>query len=185
MDHRRHIKLYHLFVQRIPVTIAQRRILPVAAGWIGVQVAADEAVLQHAALQLGDAILRRYAGGLWQHADTDKVTRKQCTDAVDQLVACGSPRLTGGRIAQMVSHAGGTRRADRKIGSAFLLQLQLAAHDAGADLVVADSGARWCRLALRVCRNLLGAPGLVLARRRGVMPMAVDDHGSSQMSLSG
>ena len=43
MDHRRHVELDHLLVERIPLAVGQRRVGPVAARRIGIQVAADEA----------------------------------------------------------------------------------------------------------------------------------------------
>ena len=52
VDHRRHVELDHLFVERIPVLVGERRRGPVAAGRIGVQVAADEPELVDAALEL-------------------------------------------------------------------------------------------------------------------------------------
>ena len=76
VDHRRHVELDHLLVERIPVLVGQRRILPVAARRIGVQVAADEAELLDAALELGDAVGRRHAGVLRQLAHADEVLRK-------------------------------------------------------------------------------------------------------------
>jgi hypothetical protein len=179
MDHRRHVQLDHLLIDRIPVRIAQRRIGPIPARRIGIQIAADEAVLQHAAFQLGDAVARRHAGALRQHADTGEVAREQRADPMDQIVARGRPGLAGGRIAEMVTHARGARRKDRQVGAAFLLQLQLAADDALADVVVADRRPRRRGPPLLVCRNLLLPPRLVLARRRGVMPVAIDDHGPS------
>src|ERR1700733_719151 len=143
---------------------------------MGVQVAADEAILQHAAFQLRDAVARRYAGRLRQHADADEIVREQRAHPVDQLVARCRPCLAGAGVTEVVPHTGGARREDGQVGAALLLQLQLAVDDAGADLIVGDGRTRWRRLALAVGFNLLGAPGLVLARRRGVMPMAVDDH---------
>ena len=56
MDHRRHVELDHLLVERIPPAIGQRRSRPVAAGRIGIEIAADEAVRLDAALELADAI---------------------------------------------------------------------------------------------------------------------------------
>ena len=55
VHHRRDVVLDHLFVDRVPVAVRQRRRGPVTAGRIGVQVDADEAVLIDASLQFGDA----------------------------------------------------------------------------------------------------------------------------------
>ena len=73
VDHRRHVELDHLLVERIPLAVGQRRVGPVAARRIGVQVAADEAELLDAALELGDAVRGRDAGRLRQLADADEV----------------------------------------------------------------------------------------------------------------
>src|SRR5579863_6123180 len=77
----------------------------------------------------------------------------------------------------MVAHAGGAGREYGQIGAALLLQLELTVDDAVADFVVADRGARRGGAAFAVGGDLLGAPCLMLARRRGVMAVAVDDHG--------
>ena len=54
MDHGRHLELDHLFVERIPGAVGQRRRGPVTTRRIGVQIDTDEAVLEHAFLQLGN-----------------------------------------------------------------------------------------------------------------------------------
>ena len=46
VDHRRHVELDHLLVDRVPVAIGERRPGPHAAARIGVEVAADEAELE-------------------------------------------------------------------------------------------------------------------------------------------
>src|ERR1700733_9373580 len=76
----------------------------------------------------------------------------------------------------MVSHARSARRKDRQVGATLLLQLQLAVDNAGADLVVTDCRARRRGPAVFVRRDLLLPPGFVLARRRRVVAMAIDDH---------
>ena len=92
MDHRRHVELDHLLVDRVPPAVGQRRRVPVAARRIGVEVAADEAELVDAALQLGDAAPAVDAGRLRQLAHADEVLREQLADAVDQVVADARPR---------------------------------------------------------------------------------------------
>ena len=69
VDHRRHVELDHLFVERIPLPVGQRRRGPVAARRIGVQVAADEAELVDAALELARCswpAARPATAGSWQ-----------------------------------------------------------------------------------------------------------------------
>ena len=66
VDHRRHVELDHLLVDRVPVAIGERRPVPPAAAGVGVQVAADEAQFVHAALEFLDRsveVRRRGTGG--------------------------------------------------------------------------------------------------------------------------
>src|SRR5262249_51053814 len=146
------------------------------AGRVRIEVAPDKPVLEHAALQLSDAVARRYASALRQHADPDEIAREQRADPVDQLVAGGGPGFGRRRIAQMMSHPGRARREDREIGATLLLHLQLAVNDAGADFVVADRRPRWGRPAFTMRGDLIGAPRFMLAWRCGVVAMTVDDH---------
>ena len=60
VDHRRHVQLDHLFVERIPPFVGERRRVEVAARRIGIEIAADEAKLVDAALELGG---REFFGG--------------------------------------------------------------------------------------------------------------------------
>src|SRR6185437_9215716 len=41
VDHPGHVELDHLLIERIPPAVGERRILPVAAAWVGIEVAAD------------------------------------------------------------------------------------------------------------------------------------------------
>ncbi len=56
MHHGRHLELHHLLIERVPVPVGERGRVPVAAGWIRIEVATDEAELVHAALELGNAV---------------------------------------------------------------------------------------------------------------------------------
>ena len=94
VDHRRHVELDHLLVERIPPLVGQRRRVEVAARRIGIEVAADEAHL-HAALELGDRILRRHALRLRQLADADEILRIERDDArIRSLQICVHSTLT-------------------------------------------------------------------------------------------
>ena len=75
VNHRRHVELDHLLVERIPVAVGERRRRPMAARRVGIQVAADEAELVHAALELADRMRDRHARRLRQLADADEVRR--------------------------------------------------------------------------------------------------------------
>ena len=125
VDHRRHVELDHLLVERIPPLVGERRRVEVAARRIGIEVAADEAELLHAALELLDRGGRRHARRLRQLAHADEVLREQRADAVDQVVADLRPFLADREVADVVAHAGGARREDREVGAALALQLEL------------------------------------------------------------
>ena len=59
VDHRRHVELDQLFKERIPGAVGQRRCSPMAAGRVGIEIAADEAKLGDAAFELMDGIGNR------------------------------------------------------------------------------------------------------------------------------
>ena len=99
VDHRRHVELDHLLVERIPPLVGHRRRVEIAAGRIGIEVAADEAHLD-AALELGDGVLRRHARRLRQLADADEVLRIErdarggsgrCRSAIHSRLTLSSP----------------------------------------------------------------------------------------------
>src|SRR5215471_10509651 len=113
-----------------------------AAGRVGVQIDADEPVFIDAAVDLGEAVLRRDTGALRQHRHTYEVLREQGTDAVDQLVARAGPSLAGRGIAKVMAHTGGARREDRQVGAALALQFELTIDDRLMDLLVGYRGAR-------------------------------------------
>ena len=52
MHHGRNIELDHLFEERVPTPVRERRRCPVAAGRVRVEIAAHKAELEHAALEL-------------------------------------------------------------------------------------------------------------------------------------
>ena len=55
VHHRGHVELHHLLVELVPPAVGERRCGPVAAGRVGVEIAADEPELRDAALKLLDA----------------------------------------------------------------------------------------------------------------------------------
>ena len=180
VDHRRHVELDHLLVERVVPLVGHRRRVEVAAGRIGIQVAADEAHL-HAALELGDGVLRRHAGRLRKLADADEVLRIERHDPVDQVVADLGPFPADALVADVVAHAGGARREDREVGAALALKLELVGLDAFPDLVVGHLQARagrHRRLVLGVGRRgLILAEAVQVLRLGRVVAVTVDDHG--------
>src|SRR5262249_50421109 len=178
VDHRRHIELDQLLVDRVPPLVGQRRILPVPARRVRIQVAADEAELLHAALELRDAVGRRHARRLRQLADAHEVLREERAHPVDQVVADLRPVKARRRVADMMTHPGSTRREDRDIRAALFLELELSFVDRFSDLIVADAdgalraGAR----GLFQLGDLLLAVRLELLGSRRVVAVTVDDH---------
>src|SRR3954470_20374645 len=77
VDHRRHVELDHLLVERIPPLVGEQRRIEVAAGRVGIEVAADHAELLDAALELLDRRGRRLALRLRELADADEILREQ------------------------------------------------------------------------------------------------------------
>ena len=121
VDHRRHIKLAQFFVDRIPVAIDQRRIGPVTARWIGIQVHADKAEFIDDPLQLRNTVLRRDTGKLRQLPDADEIIRQQHAQAMNDVIADRGPLLAHRLGADVMRHAGRARRKDRQVTAAFAL----------------------------------------------------------------
>src|ERR1700678_1008048 len=95
VNHRGRVEFDQLFVDRIPIRIGERRIGPVAAGWIRVKVHSDESMVTNASLKFGDAVLWGYARALRKHSRADKISRKQLADPMDEFVAGRGPGFTG------------------------------------------------------------------------------------------
>ena len=175
MHHGGHVQLDQLLIDRIPPAIGERRVGPVAAGRIGIEVAADEPEFLHAAFQLADAVVGPHARRLGQLAHADEIVGIERADAVDQVVAHLRPVEAHRGGADMVRHARGARREDGDVGAALALELELGLH-ARAHLVVAELE----HVARGRLRRLLQGGDLALAvlverfRRGGVVAVAVD-----------
>src|ERR1700677_3697313 len=91
VNHRGRIEFDQLFVDRIPIGIRERRIGPVATGWIRVEVHSDKSMVSNASLEFGDAVLGGYARALRQHSRADKIPGKQLADPMDEFVAGRGP----------------------------------------------------------------------------------------------
>ena len=178
MDHRRHVERDQALVERVPERIGQRRRGPVAAGGVGVQVAADEPHLADAALELGDRAVERGAARLRQLADGREVVGVKIADATDQLVAGARPVEAGLGAADVIGpsprHAGenSVRSAPRSA-----LQAKLVVLDRFADLIVADAAVDGRgKRGVGEPVDLILAVALVRLGRRRVVAVAVDDH---------
>ncbi|MNQ52570.1 hypothetical protein D3C85_665920 [compost metagenome] len=180
VDHRRHIEFDHLLKKGIPGAVGQRRRGPVSSRGVGVEVAADEAQFVDATLQLMDRVRYGHARRLRQLANAEEVLRKHRNDPRDQIVGCASPGLTDALVADVVAHAGGTRRKDRHVDATLLQQPKLVAFDRRENLVVADA-----RVEGGSARPILGildlcfSKGVMQLRFGRVVAVAVDNHGRS------
>src|SRR5690606_18432064 len=156
----------------------------VAAGRVRVQVAADEAELEDAALELAHAAVDRCAGRLRQLRDADEVLRIELREPVDQVVAMLGPRAARRLVADVVPHPARTRREQRDVGAPLPLELELIPLDAFPELIVADVQRALDRLMVRILRKLgllLLAILAELLRSGRVMSVAIDDHRSSRL----
>jgi hypothetical protein len=176
VDHGRNVELHQLLVERIPPAIRERRVGPVPARRIRIEIAADQAERFDAALELGHAIRRRHARRLRQLANADEIVGIEPAAAMDQIVADLRPCKADVGIADVVAHAGGPRREDSEVGAAFALKFELQLQ-ALANLVVADVQVRIGRLGPISPGGDLPLPkNLELSRRRRVVAVTIDDH---------
>src|SRR5882724_4437153 len=85
---RRYVQLAELFIERVPVVVAERRCFG-AAVLVGVRIqeTTDKTELLHAAFELGNRILNRIARRLRQGANADPLAGKKLHLAVDDIVA--------------------------------------------------------------------------------------------------
>ena len=177
VDHRRHLELDQLLVDRVPVAVGEGWGLPVAARGIGIQVHAHEAELVHKAHELRDRAFDGRTGKLRQLTDWRKVLGKQRADAVDQVVAHTRPLLADLLGADVVRHARGARREYREVAATILLQLELRRHALDQRRVAdAQVGGGGLARGIRDAGELLVAEGLQRQRLGGVVTVDVDDH---------
>src|SRR6185437_5117520 len=168
----------HLLPERIPPLVAERGGQRVdAARHVRVDVAADEAELVDAALELLGAVARADPGRLRQLADRQELAGEHAEDARDEVVVDRGPVAAHRLVAEIMAHAGGTRREDDAVDAAILHLLQVALQRLRQQLV-ADLERALARLVLT--RDLPAAIGVELRRRLRVMDMNVDDHRTLQ-----
>jgi hypothetical protein len=156
----------------------------VAAGGIGIEVDADEAVFLDALFQFGDAGLRIDAGRLRQHRRADEVVGEELRDAVAQLVADRRPgaELT---LKSPMWWAMKLARGEKMVRSeprSFIFFSWLAL-DRFAQFVVADLqlGNLGHRGRVLDAGDLAVAPLFQRLGRGGVVAVDVDDHGQAPM----
>jgi len=76
MDHRRHVELDEFLIEIEPPRVGERRVGPIAAARVRIEIAADEAEFFDATDELGDRVGRRAAGRLRQLTDRREVVGK-------------------------------------------------------------------------------------------------------------
>ncbi len=185
VDHRRNVQFHHLFIEREPVFVRQRRMGKAPAARIGVQVAPDKAKLIHAALKLDNGTRQISLRRLRQHAHACKRLGIKAHNARNQVVARLRPLHRYRLIAHMRGHRRCARRKDRHIRAALFQQAQLVRFNRLAYLVVRNLGVRRA-LGPRLERSLLLlAPFIMRLGQHGIMAVAVDDHGHATLVLSG
>ena len=83
-----HVQFHELLVQRVPVFVAHsRRVVIRGLARIRIDQASDKSEFLHAALELGDAVLRTHAGRLRQPANAPENIRKEPALLRDHVVA--------------------------------------------------------------------------------------------------
>src|SRR5664279_3280650 len=115
MDHRRHAQFAQYLIKGIPMLVGQRRIGPVSAGWIGIEIDRDKAQLLNYSPELGDAIFRRNTGMLWELSDGCEIVRQQAAHAMDQIIRYDCPFQTSFLASDMMGHTGRPRRENRQV----------------------------------------------------------------------
>ena len=177
------IELDHLLIERIPGFISHRRRVEVAAGWVRVQVAADESHVFTQRSSSAVGVLRIDARRLRELADADEILgdRAKRHARSDRCRSATIPALTLSS-PMWCAHAQGAGREDGQVGAALPLQPELASARCSRGFFVVG------HLQLRPRRHLalvFGFGGLGLLRAKamqvlglgGVVAVAVDDHG--------
>ena len=177
------IELLKLLVERIPGLVAERRPGPEPAGWIGVQIAPDEAELLDAALELLGTLPGTHTGRLRQRAHANEAVGIQLHRPVDQIVVDLRPVPADERVAEVMPHGRRHRGKQHDVNPALVQQPDLSLFEGRADFVVAD-GDRALRRAAHV-GDLKGPEDPQPGRHRGVVAVRIDDHGARIYFLVG
>ncbi len=179
VDHRRHVQLHHRLVERIPPAVRERRVGPVAAGRVGVEVACRRSRARSTQRRSsGDAVGGRHAGRLRQLADAGEVAREHPAGAMrsGRCIRASRrrwpPRSTrwwpmpaarGEKMVRSVPRSRWMRSWPRSMLPRIWSSV-MTGRGGTAGAVASPPG------------DLGGAPGFVLLRRGGVVAVAVDDH---------
>src|SRR5207244_13653958 len=99
-----------LLVERVPVPVGDGWRCPVPTRRIGIEVAADEIQLPHAALELCNRVRNGYSGRLRQLAHTDEILGIQVDHAFDEIVVRASPGAGDRLVADVMPHGRGAWR---------------------------------------------------------------------------
>ena len=117
----RHVELDQLFPQRIPPLAAHRRRQRLAPPrHVGIDVAADEAQVVNATIELVGPFRRRDARRLRQLADRRDLVWKKLGDARDQIVAGLGPVTAYEGRAEVMPHRAGLRRKQQPVDAGLL-----------------------------------------------------------------
>ncbi len=127
MDMTDDVELAQLLVQRIPVAVAERRSLRCA---VLVRIRIDQTTLESeladAALELGERLFDRRAGGLGQAGDAEELVRHELAASVDDVVRFLGPVVDDLRRLLGVHHLERPRRNALHVYAAGLHVLEMA-----------------------------------------------------------
>src|SRR5690606_3798363 len=179
------IELAQLLVERIPVSIAERRRLHTAVlVRIGIQQAALEAELRDAPLELGKRVVDRRAGDLRKARHADELVRHQLAASVDQIVRDLGPVVHDGRGPLRVHHLKRPRRDELHVDPARAHVIEMAGRrhllrvPRGENVLVVElEAAATVRASMRDEARLV-SPVRLGTRDVGV---AIDDHSAPTM----
>jgi hypothetical protein len=110
----------------------------VPARRVRIEIDADKAIVAYAAVDLGNAGLRRHARGLRKHRYARKTVGKEARDAMDEFVTDTRPGRAHLKIANVMRHKTRARRKNRQVRASRAHFRELIAFDRLAQLVVAD-----------------------------------------------
>src|SRR5580700_10227431 len=84
VHHCRNVKFHHRLIKRIPPGISQRRLFPVSAGGIRVQIKSHKTKVLNTSFELGNGVSGTHTRRLRQLTHPNEVARKNSADPVNQ-----------------------------------------------------------------------------------------------------